>query len=200
MADASYEQMASALRYEPESGKLFWLERPESMFPTGGDGGAARAAASWNTQHAGKEAFSMDAYGYGKIGFCGRNYGTHRVAWLLYYGSWPKGHIDHINGNTADNRIENLRIVTDAENAKNKRLSPKNTSGINGVNWDKRCGRWRAQIRISRRSKHLGLFDRLEDAVAARAEANRRHGFHENHGLPVSALAVRSTPSDSEGV
>jgi hypothetical protein len=86
----------------------------------------------------------------------------------------PKGtEVDHINGNTLDNRRENLRICTHTENARNKRMS-KNL-GHKGVFYlgDKRALKkpWRAEIRINKKSKHLGYFETTEEAARAYDEA-----------------------------
>lgn len=49
----------------------------------------------------------------------GKKFLAHRLAWLLYYGDWPTGNIDHINRNKSDNRIENLRDVSQSVNLLN---------------------------------------------------------------------------------
>ena len=97
---------------------------------------------------------------------------------MLLTGAQPKGEIDHINGQRADNRAANLRDVDKAENQKNAARRSDNTSGVTGVYWDKTSKRWRATLR----STTVGGFERKEDAVAARLAAQRAHGFHENHG------------------
>jgi hypothetical protein len=71
--------------------------------------------------------------------------------------------VDHINGDKLDNRRENLRVCTQAENAKNKRGNKRNTSGYKGVSFDKRKGTWAAYIS----NKHIGYFENEE--IAARA-------------------------------
>ncbi len=92
------------------------------------------------------------------------------------------GHIDHINGDRGDNRISNLRVVTSTENNRNKAINKNNTSGVTGVTWSKSRRKWIAQIHIGKIGKALGGFDRVEDAIAARKNAETRYGFHENHG------------------
>lgn len=92
-----------------------------------------------------------------------KEYLAHRV-WLLKTGKWPKGEIDHINGNTFDNRFENLREVTNQENTWNQRPHThrngnKVTSDYQGVYWHKRHKKWHAQIRLDRIHIYLGYFD-----------------------------------------
>ena len=75
---------------------------------------------AWRTGHrAGLEAGTAKS-GYIRINFKGNIVCAHRLAWVLHYGAWPVGVIDHINRDRADNRIVNLRDVTPTENARNK--------------------------------------------------------------------------------
>lgn len=112
----------------------------------------------------------------------GKKHRAHRLVWLLHYGKFPNGNIDHINGNGLDNTINNLRDVSHGENLKNLKLSNKNTSGFNGVRFLKQRNKWVAKIQVEGKCIHLGCFDNKKDAVAARIEANKTYLFHENHG------------------
>jgi len=97
----------------------------------------------------------------------------------------PKGFVvDHINHDTLDNRKCNLRVVTQQGNLRNTRLLKNNTSGVCGVRLLKRkkCDRWKATIRVDGKDVYLGLFKSKEDAVLARLLANKKYGFHPNHG------------------
>jgi hypothetical protein len=171
------EQLRKLLRYEPETGKLFWLPRPESMFS------APRYCKSWNTRHANKEGFTAsDNKGYRVGCVFAHRYKAHRVAYALYHGCWPPEEVDHIDGNRADNRISNLRSVSTAINLRNQKRYKTNTSGHTGVDFVKSTGKWRAQIKVNRRTKHLGTFTNTEDAVAARKAAEEGLGFTERHG------------------
>lgn len=116
------EILRQLLRYEPETGKLFWLERGPKWF-SDKPVGQQHNANAWNAKYAGKEAFTsvgFNGYRQGSVFRQGMN--LHRVAWAIHHGEWPD-HIDHINRDRLDNRICNLRSVTKAENAKN--LSPR---------------------------------------------------------------------------
>lgn len=165
------EYLRKRLRYEPETGKLFWLDC-DDMRP------------QWKSRFVGKEAMiTMSSHGYFSARFSGCAVYAHRVIWAMVHGEWPVGEIDHINGNRSDNRIENLRHVTKSENAKNKRRPSNNSSGVSGVHWFKRDQKWQAQISIgSGRSKHLGYFSTLEEAAAARLAAEREYGYTDRHG------------------
>ncbi|MCM2574533.1 HNH endonuclease [Achromobacter xylosoxidans] len=164
-----------ALSYSPDTGALAWLPRRRTLFTTD------QQWRAWNTRYAGKEAGRIANDGYRKVTMLGGRYQAHRLIWLLVYGCWPAGEIDHINGDPADNRLANLRDVSHQENQRNQRLKSSNTSGFNGVLWDKTTKRWKAYIGGAQRT-HVGFFDTPEAAAAARKAAQQRLGFHPNHG------------------
>jgi hypothetical protein len=115
--------------------------------------------------------------GYIRIGYNRKYYRAHRLAHLFMTGKpVPQGfEIDHINGNRADNRWLNLRVVTRAQNSMNHGLSGLNKSGCRGVSWHryrrKDDGRWLARIKVNGRIIHLGVYLKQEDAIAARRSA-----------------------------
>ena len=78
--------------------------------------------------------------------------------------------VDHINRNGLDNRRCNLRFVTDSQNKYNCGKTKSNTSGFKGVVWHRKARKWQAQINVDKRTKYLGLFSNMSDAVAAYAE------------------------------
>ena len=166
------EVLRQLLRYEPETGKLFWLERSSEFF------GCPRIHRSWNGQHAGKEALANDngaGYPCGRI--FDRPYLAHRVIWAIVTGSWPVDQIDHINNVRDDNRMENLRQATNAQNQFNQEKQSNNTSGFKGVYLDSRRAKWFAAARCNGRNIHLGYFsDAASASVAYEAYAKSAHG------------------------
>lgn len=120
------------------------------------------------TARAGSIAGCINGKGYLVIGINGKLYLAHRLAWLYVHGVWPSDEIDHINRDRADNRIENLREATSAENKRNVGKRHDNTSGYVGVTWCKTKQKWKAQIQHDGKTTHLGFYDILEDAIAAR--------------------------------
>ncbi len=112
----------------------------------------------------------------------GRHY-AHRVLWTTFNGPIPEGmQIDHINGDTQDNRLSNLRLVSNRANSMNAGKSHRSSSGLVGVHWDAGRNKWLSNAMIEGKTKFLGRFDDWFDAVCARMSANNRYGFHENHG------------------
>jgi hypothetical protein len=160
------------LRYEPDTGKLFWLPRSQGMFPT------LPEWKRWNARYAGVEAFAtLQSNGY-RIGHIqGRKYYAHRVIWALAHGRWPTSQIDHVNCVMDDNRLTNLREASGAQNQRNKGRMANNTSGFKGVSWNARDKKWQALIATEGRNRHVGYFDTPEEAHAAYcAAAKQMHG------------------------
>jgi HNH endonuclease len=169
------ELLRTLLRYDADSGKLYWLPRDIEHFPN------RRAANVWNGRYANKEAltYRLRGYCYGRL--FDKSVSAHRVAYAIFHGVWPD-HVDHINGDRADNRIENLRSVTRTENNRNCRISKSNKSGFTGVFFASERMRWLAYIGVAGKRIDLGAFTTQSDAVAARKSAEQRFGYHPNHG------------------
>jgi hypothetical protein len=107
---------------------------------------------------------------------------AHRIIFAWVHGHWPANQIDHIDGNKLNNRIENLREVSNAGNARNQKRRSTNTSGHTGIYWHNHANKWAAQITVDGRRMRLGYFHSKSDAIAVRKAAEVEHGFHENHG------------------
>ena len=89
---------------------------------------------------------------------------AHRLVWFMFNGPIPDGvMVDHIDLDKSNNRLDNLRLVTKSGNAQN--------SMRRGYFWDTRANKWRAQIKVDGKTKHLGFFVEAQDARAAYIEA-----------------------------
>jgi HNH endonuclease/AP2 domain len=121
----------------------------------------------------GKEAGGLDAKGYRVLTLYGKKYKVHRIVFAMSKGVWPVHGLDHINGIKNDNRIENLREATVTQNQYNVGTSKANTTGIKGVTFYKRTGKWRASIRAFNKLLHLGYFNSAQEAALKRAAAEK---------------------------
>src|SRR5215217_8382237 len=157
------EKIKSDLSYDPETGLLKWQNHKKKYL-------------------VGELAFMAENNeGYRQGVYLGNQYKAHRLIWFIYYGSWPKGQIDHINGNKSDNRIINLRDVSAKENRRNSKRQSNNTSGYSGVYFENSMNKWRSVIYIDRKRKHIGYSDTAEEAAILRKAAEQEYNFHENH-------------------
>lgn len=141
MAELSFAEVDALLKYDPETGKLFWKDRPVASFQS------LRIANGWNSKFAGKEAFTANSHGYRRGAINCIAYSAHRIAWLLHYGEWPINQLDHINGDRSDNRVVNLRDVDQSTNNRNARKRSSNKSGFEGVFWDGWTRQWSITFR-----------------------------------------------------
>ena len=173
----SPEVLRQLLRYEPDTGKLFWLPRPLEAFK---DSYHRREVywAAWETRFSGQEAFTARGPKGHKVGIVlGAKAIAHRVIWAMQTGAWPDNQIDHINRDPSDNRWSNLRDATNAENCRNRGISSRNTSGFKGVSWHKRTKVWHSNIKKDGRIYFLGQYTTPELAHAAYVKASMQmHG------------------------
>lgn len=111
---------------------------------------------------------------YLKVRCCGEQYLVHRVIWQMFNGEIPeKMVIDHIDGNTMNNKIENLRLCTNTQNAQNIHHGRGKYSTKKGVSFSKKQNKFVAQININGKNTWLGSFDSEEDAFLAYEEAGK---------------------------
>lgn len=152
--------LPEVLSYDPDSGLFHWRNVNHLRCVKSGD------IAGYTRRD-----------GYTIIGLNNRNYYAHHLAWLWCYGSLNLDgyEIDHINGIANDNRIANLRLCTRMQNSQNRHKQSNNTSGYKGVSWESARKKWRAQIRLNKKTRYLGLFQTKEAAYKAYCDASRKY-------------------------
>lgn len=111
--------------------------------------------------------------GYIIIQINNKRYYAHRLAWFYYYGYFPENFIDHINKNTTDNRICNLREVSNQCNLRNSKNRCDNKSTVTGINWNKEKSKWEVKININQKTFYLGRFIDFNEAVSTRLAAEQ---------------------------
>lgn len=161
--------------YDPETGVIKWKNsRPRRHFPS--DHGYK----VWHKRDAGNVITSTSS-GYIQLQLMWKGKKTrekgHRFAWAVVHGSFPEDplQIDHKNRDRSDNRIKNLRLVTNAENGRNRKIAKNNKSGVNGVSYIQRDDRWEARIDgVFQRQKR---FKTKEEAVKQREQWDKELGF-----------------------
>lgn len=170
------EYLQECLHYAPETGVFTWLRRPRAHFKTNA------AWKAWGSSKVGAECGHVESQkGYRFIVIGDIAYAAHRLAFIYMMRDAPP-QVDHINHVRSDNSWANLRRATPEDNQKNKSRQSNNTSGVMGVTYDKSRQKWKASISVGRKPINLGRFGSLEEAAKARLLAERRYGFHKNHG------------------
>ena len=142
--------------FEHKDGCIYWLVARNSR------GGLTEI---------GSRAGYVAPNGYRYVGVDGKRLLEHRVIFALIHGRWPANSLDHINRIPTDNRPENLRECTHAENLQNTKLRSDNSTGVKGVSWDKSRNLYAAELIVNGKKKYLGRFKTLEEAAFVRAGA-----------------------------
>lgn len=153
MAELTQERLKQILRYDPETGTMYWR----------------------SGRNFGQSAGSVDHKGYVHIRIFGKMYLRSRLVFLYMEGVWPK-EVDHRNRCPIDDRWKNLRCGNRSRNMQNMSLPVSNVSGYKGVS-RRSSGRYRAYITVMYKKKMLGTFDTKEEALAARKAAERELGW-----------------------
>ena len=167
MDKITQKYLKAIFQYDPDTGVFTWRQRPLDHFKN------SHRHNIWNTKHAGAIAGSLTPVGYWRITINNKSYKAHRLAWLYTYGKWPKGQIDHMDGNKLNNRIDNLRRASNAENNRNVGLKKSNNSGYKGVSWSKREEKWQVFIGVNGKNKNLGYYTDPQEASEAYIQAAR---------------------------
>jgi hypothetical protein len=167
------EYIRENIRYDPETGLLWWTKQ----------GGPRRRTD--------KPVGCFDTMSYLSFHTCNmsvqKRFQCHRVAWFLHWGEWPSRHIDHINNDRSDNRIANLRLASSSENGMNMLKRKGCTSQYKGVSWCAQPKKWRSKIMKDGVQKHLGYYDNEEEAARAYDKAAKEiFGEYANLNFPES--------------
>ena len=148
------ERLKELLYYDQATGAFTWVKRSSTCIQIG------------------KPAGSKTSAGYLRITVDKKEYRAHRLVWLYMFNEFPSGDIDHINGEKTDNRLVNLRNVTSAENAQNRRKKHStNKTGFFGVHMYR--GKYRASIQVGGVKLRLGAYKTPEEAHAVYLKAKR---------------------------
>jgi len=176
----SLDELKSHLHYEPETGKFFWLVKRKGVNP-------------------GDEAGCLNpGNGRWRVAYMYRLHSRYRLAWFYMTGKWPNGEIDHINGDRADDRWENLRDVTRDINCQNSRRAHRDSkSGELGVWFHEGNRKWCAQIatKVNGKTKMWWLGGYDGQAAASAAYMAAKVALHPEsdfaHGLTFDLSALR---------
>jgi hypothetical protein len=156
----SQKELQAHLHYDKDTGIFTWIKPTSNRVKLGSVAGCLDKDGSRFVIRINKELYLL-----------------HRLAWLYVYGDFPINVIDHINGNSKDNRIDNLRACSQSENAWNSRKHKDNTSGHKGISYDKSRNKWAVRIMTNGKLKCIGRFFSIDGAVIAmKLERAKLHG------------------------
>ena len=162
-SEVTAQSIRDRFTYSPETGEF--KRRRKAVGPQPGDGNAG-----W-VEHGPSQS-------YRRISISRKRYFVHNLIWLYMTGEMPADTVDHVDGNGLNNEWANLRVVTAADNMKNKRMYANNKSGSVGVMYRSEYKRWYAQIG----KRFLGSFGTEAEAIEARRAAEIELDYHPNHG------------------
>jgi hypothetical protein len=137
--------------FEYKNGKLYWKNCARPLFN-------------------GKEAGAESGHGYRKVCLYGKQLYAHRIIYMMHHGYSPKT-IDHIDGNGANNAIENLREATTSQNMMNSLFKKKTYSGCRNVSYNKARQKWCVYIKVQGKPIFCGSYKDLELADLVAQEA-----------------------------
>lgn len=148
LSNLTQDKLKEILAYNHDSGLFRWKVRAATNIKIGDVAGCD------------------DSDGYRHIGIKGTLYLAQRLVWLYVYGKWPRGVIDHIDHDPSNNRIANLRDVTESENHQNRQ-------GVRGYSWHRGAGKWSAKIKVNRKTRYIGIYETEPEARAAYLAAKK---------------------------
>ncbi len=155
--------LSTRIRYEKETGLLYWNDDTK------------------NKRRGMLVGGSTNGKGYRKVKYRKAQLSQHRVIFFIHHGYMPEL-IDHIDCDRSNNRLENLRACTSAQNNQNARLAVTNTSGHKGVHFNKDDNAWAAEVKHNGKRIRFRYFKNKDDAINAVREARERlHGEFARH-------------------
>ena len=173
------EYLQECFIYDKTTGNLIWKQRPLRHFKN-------EKAMKWvNGRFAGmqvgniKKTSKKSKTQYLSTRVNNIFFAVHRLVWIYHFDLISNSmQIDHIDRNGLNNRIENLRLVTQSINKRNMPLQSSNKTGVNGVNWHKSAKKWQSRITdLNGKRLDLGRFNNFEDAVKVRKDAEKLYGY-----------------------
>jgi hypothetical protein len=141
--------------FEYKNGKLYWKNCARPLFN-------------------GKEAGAESGHGYRKVCVYGQQLYAHRIIYMMHYGYSPKI-IDHIDQNSNNNLIENLREATQSQNTINQSKNKQSTHGCRNVYYNKNRKTFTVYLKVNCKSKFFGSFKDLELAQLVAEEARDKY-------------------------
>lgn len=154
-----YARMAAVFQYCPETGEV-WSKVQRGPFPPGRKVGGVFQPRKGTP--------------YLRMRFDGHNFLLHRVAWLLMTGEWPRGEVDHADGNGLNNVWANLRLASRSEQCRNVKAASTNATGVVGVSFHRATEKYMARGRSGGKEVYLGLFPTIAEAARASKEFRDR--------------------------
>ena len=153
------KRLKELLSYDKNTGIFVWIKNSNSN--------------NSSKNRLGKTA-GCNSAGYKLILIDKRLYKAHRLAWLYEHGVFPEEDIDHVDGTKDNNAIDNLRVVSKAENSQNQRKARKdNKLGLLGVYFNKLTNTFRSRIMVKGKMIEIGSFSTAEEAYQAYLIAKR---------------------------
>jgi hypothetical protein len=151
------DQKTALELFEYRDGALYWRVKPCRRDPIGMKAGAFDASR-----------------GYTTVGYQRKRYYIHRLIFLMHNGFMPS-EVDHIDGDKSNNRVENLRAATHAQNGRNRPAQTNNKSGIKNVVWSNVRKKWVVYVKVNGKNTNFGGFEDLELAALMASEVRDKY-------------------------